>query len=205
MQLVNGFRKGKYKIDAYQINCAVYHPLPTADSIQYFWARPSMSNVFESIQNDSLLPRERIIINTLNRDSCSMTGYVYHIFDLNGNELGWLPFDTTLSKSRFEYTLLTKEFHDAGIDEQIINDHWVTLYPNPSDNYQNLVISLQNNSSLDVNLYDIQGRLIRKVYRGKQEGKTKKLKIDVSRLSPGVYIYKIKAGKSFKSIEFIKQ
>ena len=136
-----------------------------------------------------------------------MTGYVFEIFDMSGNPLGWLPFDNTLSQAQFEYTILTKQFYDVGVDNEQINSSsdWVNLYPNPSSDNQNLVLFLQKNSKLSVDLYDVQGRLIKLVYEGKQNGGETKLKVDINNLSAGMYIYKITAGDKVKSIQFIKQ
>src|SRR5690554_4531053 len=136
-----------------------------------------------------------------------MSGYVYELFDLNNNSLGWLPFDTTLLKAQFEYTILTKQFYDVGIDNEQINSSgdWVNLYPNPSTDEQTLGLFLQNSSKLSVGLYDVQGRLIKLVYEGEQNGGETKLKVDINSLSSGMYIYKIAAGDKVKSIQFIKQ
>jgi len=39
------------------------------DSIVAYWPRPSSSNVLEGLNNESLLPRERIVIDYLDRET----------------------------------------------------------------------------------------------------------------------------------------
>lgn len=197
---------GKYKVDAYKITAAVHHNLPAGDSIMYYWSRPSMSTVFGPIKNDSLLPRERISINGLNQDSCSMTGYVYHVFDLSGYPICWLPFDTTLSKARFEYTILTKERQTLGISKETLSSNsWAKLYPNPSEMEQYLILKLSQSTKLDIMLYDMDGRLIKSIFNRKANKKMIKLKINISGLSRGMYFYCIRTDTKIKSLKFIKQ
>src|SRR5690554_4906400 len=211
IQNANGewFPKGEYKVNAYRIDAVVEQDLPQEDSILYFWARPSMSTVFEPIKNDSLLPRERIAIDSssFTQNSCSMSGYVYEMFDTSGNPLGWLPFDTTLSKAQFEYTILTKQFYNVGIQDEQLNDvvNWAHLFPNPTTGEQQLIITTQGNTPISVDLYGVDGKLIRKIYHGATTNQETVISINIEHLSAGMYFYQVIAGEKNQSIKFIKQ
>lgn len=204
----NWFPRGAYKVNAFQITAEIVHALPSSDSIMYYWARPSMSTVFESIKYDSLLPRERVYIDSTNfsQSNCVLSGYVYEVFDMNNNAIGWLPFDTTLTKAHFEYTVLTKNISASGMNKEALNqENWVTLYPNPSKNNQQIVLELPQNTPFQIELYDINGRLIKSVFNGNTKENTTNITVDISKLSQGIYFYTVHSGEKVKSLKFIKQ
>lgn len=64
----------------------------------------------------------------------------------------------------------------------------VRVYPNPSANEVNIDLEAPEDlSQLDVNMYDISGRLIHAVYSGKPAGLRQSFRIDVSNMPNGLY------------------
>ncbi len=176
-----------------------------SNSIVAYWPRPGSSNVFEGLKNDSLLPRERIVIDYLDRDSCVTNGYVYELLDGSGNTIGWLPHDTVSNDIRLEYTVLSKDSTApiANIEKIELNKN-ISLYPNPTSDNQTIEIKGFGSESLSITLYDLQGRKLQDIYKGKVS-ESELFTINTSHLSSGFYIYSIVQGKERFSLKFIKR
>lgn len=200
------FLKGDYQVNIFKVDATVQHQFDANDTIVDFWDRPSMSNVFEPIVNDTLLPRERVEINSLNRDSCTMSGYLYEVFDNNGNPLGWLPHDTIFPRPRLEYTVLV---HDStspnvGLDEQTAVASNVQLFPNPSTDQQTIKISNTENKNISVQLFDMNGRLVQEYFNDKVFSETIQIDCDIRNYTNGVYIYNVYVGDELVKLKSIK-
>jgi hypothetical protein len=202
------FDKGQYDVNVYRYDATVYHgsEIASIDTLVAYWARPSSSEVLEPVYNDSLLPRERVQIDYLDRDSCVMHGYVYELLDNSGSSIGWLPKDTLSWSPHLEYTVLTRDSTApvANVDKQEIFNEEIMLYPNPTSNAHTLVVNGFEQKNLIVELFDIQGRRLETIYNG-VAGKKQTFEINVSHLNSGMYFYSIKSEGIHKSIRFIKQ
>lgn len=174
------------------------------DSIVAYWPRPSSSNVLEGLKSDSLLPRERIVIDYLNRDSCVTHGYIYELLDGSGNTIGWLPMDTLTIKPAFEYTVLSRDTLApvASVNEEE-KSYTIKLYPNPSNqkNTIEFVDAIPENTTIC--LYDITGRRIQNVFSGEIQ-KNAMIEVDISMLSSGIYLYSISNSSMKTNLKFIK-
>jgi hypothetical protein len=199
------FKKGKYRVNIFEIDAVVNNSLSVNDSIIAFWARPSSSNVLESLKGDSLLPRERVKINTCTNSSCSMIGYIYQVSDTIGNPLGWWPFDTTLSKSQFEYTILSHNRLASNVEESNSTNSRIFLHPNPTSSEQKILIESEKEVQLSIDLFDISGRLIKQIYLGKVLEGSNTISTNIAFLANGIYMYEIILGNEVKHIKFIKQ
>jgi subtilisin family serine protease len=200
------FNRGQYKVNVFKIEATVNHTIGTNDTIKAFWTRPSSSNILENTVGDSLLPRERIKINSCSNTVCNMSGYVYQVFDLSNNQLGWWPFDTALSNANFEYTLLThNKLAPNSIIEVSESKFGLKLYPNPSSDNQKLIIKSANEDELIIKMFDISGRELKTVFSGKSTENSTSVDIDISFLSSGIYTYEIILGTEKKHLKFIKQ
>jgi len=205
------FPRGKYKVDAYQITGTVYHNLPSTDTIKGYWARSSMSDVLQLYGNNNVLyPRERAIITSCNNTSANLKGYVYRVCDTTGTFLGWWPCDTSMSCpaiiSRFEYSILTRNsIVPVGIDVNNSLQKAVSLYPNPTNARQNIVVKNQNIEPLVIELYDLMGHHLKTVYTGKTQVGETIINIDTSSLQNSMYLYSIKVGDNIITKKFIKQ
>lgn len=202
----NWFQKGNYNANIIKVSAKLNHEIDDGDSLVNSWPRPSSSNVLEGLVNDSLLPRERIILDYLDRDSCITHGFIYELIDGSGNTIGWLPEDTTTLKPKFEYTLLSRDTLApiANISDNTLKvKSNINLYPNPSYD-KNLIVFDDNIPGItNIYLYDIRGRLIKKVYSDIVVKNTT-VETDVSKLPSGVYLYSIINNTKKSNLKFIK-
>ena len=91
----------------------------------------------------------------------------------------------------------------VGVDENNVSDYF-TAYPNPSNSKINFVIYQDKPSVIDINIFDIMGRL---VYSKKQEGLSEgfvKINSDITDLAEGTYLYVLKSGQKFHNGRFVK-
>jgi Secretion system C-terminal sorting domain len=70
----------------------------------------------------------------------------------------------------------------------------LTLYPNPSSNEVTIGYSLSSLQNVDFGIYDIRGRLVRKIEKGKKQAGKYVLKVDISNLANGIYIIQMRTG-----------
>ena len=178
--------------------------IPKGDSIVAYWPRPSSSNVLEGLKNDSLLPRERIVIDYLDRDSCVTHGYIYELLDGSGNTIGWLPMDTLTIKPTFEYTVLSRDTLApvaSVFDEE--NKLDIRLFPNPSSHSNTIRFNGVSEQHATIQLYDLQGRFIRPIYEGKLSDK-QEITTNISDLSSGMYFYAILINQQKHTLKFVK-
>jgi hypothetical protein len=70
--------------------------------------------------------------------------------------------------------------------------------PNPAQNRATVRYALPRRQDVAIRLYDVLGRRVRTVFRGKQEGR-KKQQIDLSGLSSGVFFLRLRAGGATKT------
>jgi Secretion system C-terminal sorting domain len=70
----------------------------------------------------------------------------------------------------------------------------LTLYPNPSSNEVTIDYSLSSLQNVDFGIYDIRGRLVRKIEKGKKQAGKYVLKVDISNLANGIYIVQMRTG-----------
>jgi hypothetical protein len=196
-------------VNIYRYDATVHHgsEINSIDTVVAYWARPSSSEVLEPVYNDSLLPRERVQIEYLDRDSCVMHGYVYELLDNSGISMGWLPRDTLTLRPDLEYTILSRDSTTpvANIDSHSNFNQKISLYPNPTNNIHKLELSGFAKKNTIVVLYDIQGRKISTIHNGIIDSKKQTLDIDVSHLNAGLYFYTIYSENIRKDIRFIKQ
>jgi len=206
-ELEQWFDKGIYQMNVYRYDAKVIHEIDEKDSIVAYWPRPSSSNVLEGLENDSLLPRERIVIDYLDRDSCVTHGYIYELLDASGNTIGWLPNDTTEFTPRFEYTILSRDSLApvANINEGVKDKLSIDLFPNPSSNFHTLRLKGEPNANYTIVMYDLQGRKVSNIVTGVLSNKKTEIVNDVSPLANGLYVYHITIADSISSIKFIKQ
>ena len=68
-----------------------------------------------------------------------------------------------------------------------------------------IVVKSSKTQNLEIELYDVSGRLIKNVYLGKAWIGEQLFDVDVSDISNGIYFYKIKIGNSQLHFKIIKQ
>ena len=200
------FDKGHYQANVIRVYTTISHQIPEGDSIVAYWPRPSSSNVLEGLKNDSLLPRERIVLDYLDRDSCVTHGYIYELLYGSGNTIGWLPNDTLAFKPRFEYTVLSQDSLApvANINEDEKTGLAVELFPNPSSSVHTLRIRGELGLYYNIEMYDLHGRKVSHSTNGIFTDEKIELLNDVSFLANGLYVYHISLGETITAIKFIK-
>jgi hypothetical protein len=204
------FQKGKYIVKTYEITSVVSHNIFSQDTIIAFWPRHSSSVTFPLFANGKLMPREKTKIISLNSSSATLKGYIYQVKDSLGNSLGWWPVDTSYAGSNYgqwaEYSVLTKNFgNPVGVKEKVKAEQQISLFPNPTNGIQTLVIENDKPAELIIELYDVLGRRLKTVYSGRHESGKTVLTHDVSTLPNSLYIYNIRLDGTLSTRKFIKQ
>jgi hypothetical protein len=93
-------------------------------------------------------------------------------------------------------------FNSLGMNEVSLFED-VFLYPNPTNDEATLVLELNDNSTLDVVVYDLSGKVVSSVFSGEVNvGKTE-FKIDANEFENGIYYTKISTGNSLKTIKMV--
>lgn len=154
--------------------------------------------------NYELLPRERVVLNSVNQDSASLTGYIYRVSDTLGNFMGWWPFDTAASNPKFAYSILTQNANYIGVDQPNYLQSKIAIYPNPTEDLQTLTINTEHSEKLNITLYDISGREVKNVYNGESSIGDQALQVRLGGLAPGMYFYHIRIGNDVHNFKIIK-
>lgn len=197
------FLRGNYIVNVYKITHTFSHVLPSSHQVIAYWPRPSCSDEFEKLIGDSLLPRERLKMINCDNFSSVIEGYVYEVFDVNNNPLGWWPYDPFHDNPRVEYTVLTRDI-TASVDDFYLNKN-ISLYPNPSNISNTILFKGENGKELNIELFDLQGRLIKTIFNGVIDSDSYALTTNLEDLHSSLYFYKIQINEELEVLRFIKQ
>jgi serine protease len=101
------------------------------------------------------------------------------------------------------------QFFDLPVYTGITNPRPVTelsvdITPNPVSGITNLVIYLPCDQPIQMDLYTLNGRHIKKVFSGIKPAGRHSLQIDMTNLGQGVYILRVQAGNEIKTQKIIK-
>jgi hypothetical protein len=115
-------------------------------------------------------------------------GMFSYSWDKNGTDSTevlkyWLDPDSTNVMSLNGWAL--------GVEENV-NNEWVAMYPNPVTNQLNIRMAAGATKSLKVTLYDILGNL--QYQRALGFNENREIQVDVSELSPGIYVVMVNDG-----------
>ncbi|MBD3637185.1 MAG: S8 family serine peptidase [Crocinitomicaceae bacterium] len=182
-----------YVIKTHQIQIVTTHGIGTNDTILAYWPRPSSSNLLELFDNGTktLRPRERLYIASLSNMSATLNGYIYEVSDTSGNSLGWWPFNLDYAKE-LTYSVLTSDTTVFLNEPEIKStDRSVTIFPNPSSSFQQLVIHMDQPMATEIRLIDISGKTVKLIYNGHLMDGRNDFYINLSNLHSGIYIYSI--------------
>jgi hypothetical protein len=83
-------------------------------------------------------------------------------------------------------------------------DESIILFPNPSSESHTLQLIGYENQKAVIDMYDIQGRMVKRVFEGKLNA-NEELMVDLSQLGAGMYLYTISTPSEQTSIKFIKE
>lgn len=95
--------------------------------------------------------------------------------------------------------------NDNKVDINTISE--TSVYPSPAaaNSTSTIKYTLHTNTNVKVDLYDINGKLIKNVLNEEQTFGEKELQVGLGDLAPGVYFYNIQTGQSTKSVKFVVQ
>jgi len=111
-------------------------------------------------------------------------GWAYHYLADNSG-------DTILPDRVLDGTMYTGTGDLNPVKEPV--DYLIT-FPNPASDMVHLRFVLRDGCSVNVKMFDLQGRLIREIYNGKLESAEHDLPVSLENVSPGMYIVLLEAG-----------
>lgn len=148
-------------------------------------------------------------------DSFSLTNTSWINASIN-NQVVKLAFDANFTQQNNQSTLhLYKTYDSSYYEKMVCMQNKITtniensssdisiigFYPNPTINKSTLEINCNDCNDLEILIYSIDGKLIRTISKGKF---TKKIEIETSDLSSGIYFYQVNVGKESAMGKFIK-
>ncbi len=93
----------------------------------------------------------------------------------------------------------------VSVDEKIIPKKYSLSqnYPNPFNPSTNFKYGLKESSNIVLEIYNVQGRRVKILVNERQSAGYHTLRVDMSDLSSGVYLYRLRAGNFVKSRKMI--
>ena len=85
-------------------------------------------------------------------------------------------------------------FDPAGIDDLKQKLAAVIVYPNPATTTANYKLILKQPASIEIDIADITGRAVARGHKANASSGDHTIPVDISSLSPGLYLYKLMAG-----------
>lgn len=202
------FKAGRYKAREYFETIDLYYHVPTGYHRIAVWPRHSASEMFPVLDTitGQVIPREKIKLGPVNDTSVVLYGAFLQVFDTADNFLGWLPFDPLRGNVRYKpnmaASILFQKNHFTNIEKQEYGE--TKLYPNPASSNQTLEFNSNTSQNTAIALYDITGRKIKDLYKGRvSEGKNS-FRNDLNNLPPGMYIYRIQTEEGETYVKTLK-
>ena len=141
----------------------------------------------------------------------------YYFITVNGNEQDSISFkyfdketDLTyesLDKIIFEKDNITGDYNtpyiisfDGNTDDSIN----FNLYPNPYEDSFNISFNLYQDDEIEINMYDVMGRLVKTLYKGLIESGSQELLFDSNELNKGYYFIEINIDEKIYTKSIIK-
>lgn len=95
---------------------------------------------------------------------------------------------------------------DIGMEEMA----WATgavvqVFPNPTADLQKINLKTTIPENLKISLYDLSGRKVRAVFKGRSVQGEQSFEVDLRDLLPGVYLYQVYVGEEAHHLRVIKQ
>lgn len=95
------------------------------------------------------------------------------------------------------------DFTDTtGINEPGTGQGWLQIWPNPCSRYASISYSVTENGNVEIGLYEVAGKMIKKIVSGYLTKGLYTNRLDVSQLNPGIYFCRIRTagGNQIKRI-----
>jgi hypothetical protein len=104
----------------------------------------------------------------------------------------------TGAKLSWAYTVLILNIKDNNLNSAVNS----VIYPNPTKNNATLSVDLKQNTSLDVNVYNLVGQLVKTTKAEGQLGENN-INVDLSNLTAGIYMVNVNVGGSVSTKKLI--
>lgn len=144
-------------------------------------------NVTTAQQHGLQKNRVNLTIENLTKGILSLT--INGVADLAGNT-------TSNLKISFQSQLTL-------VDEEV--DRFLSVYPNPANDFISVSISNDYNTDYEINIYDLNGRKIQTSGATKKTNERLKNSYDLTQLKSGVYLMKIIANNKCNVFKFVKK
>jgi subtilisin family serine protease len=187
----------------YEVTYTFTHNLPLNEIFIDGWIRNASSDLYSL--EDTLFNSHwsGVKIDAIDESNATLTGY-YYITEVltNGNTSIVISPEPDINDDfRFAYSVYTKDTsYHLKIDENHLTSDEITVFPNPTNDVINVLFS---NNRHDLNIYDIMGRKIQNF--NIENSSDKSLKVDISTLPQGMYLFIFNKGGSTITKKIIKQ
>lgn len=155
----------------------------------------SHSNVFTRTDSQLNWKFDNIHLPSEDMDEPNSHGYVYYkIKPLAGYKVGDIIPNTAEIYFDFNPAVVTNTFQTefvTTLSNKKFNSSYFELFPNPANNYVELKLNKSLSENIEISMYDIQGKQVE--IASKKLG-NKHFKLNVSKLSKGLYFVKINDG-----------
>jgi hypothetical protein len=78
-----------------------------------------------------------------------------------------------------------------------------SIFPNPVDGATSIGFSLERDEAVDVNVYDILGRMVRRLFRGELGGGAHSLILDAGSMAPGLYFVMLRSPSGVRTSKLL--
>jgi len=92
-------------------------------------------------------------------------------------------------------------YDEPGTDNKSVSQ--ISIYPNPVVTSATVAFNLDKNSNVKLNIYDIQGRIVKSVSSNNLQSGHQTITINVNDLNRGTYIVRLSAGSKYATSKFI--
>ncbi|MCF8373573.1 MAG: S8 family serine peptidase [Bacteroidales bacterium] len=192
--------------DVYKLTASINQGLPVTENVIGAWVRNSSTYDAYGYSDFILNPH----YNYATVDSWDQNGnitiscYIYHIEIYNYLQqhvaTKWFP---NVSHITFAYSFHTDD-EAIGIDE-IEYDDKITIYPNPANNFVNIVLALDRYSDVNIQLYDVQGKLLQTNKHLRLSQGDHKLQFNIDGFVNGIYILQVQTNDEIINKKIIKR
>ncbi|MCO5267269.1 MAG: S8 family serine peptidase [Brumimicrobium sp.] len=204
----NDLAHGKYHGTIYEISYTLDNNLNGGDIILDYWPLNSYTTLLDNqiSPTPTYIDRENAnYITSMSNNSGDVKGTIIHLTQKpNGDPIDyWYPASPG-NLVRVGYTLHLESDY-AGVDEEDEQIFNLSCYPNPSSNNVTINFVLSENSDVQLEIFDINGRLVYNRDKSNFTIGAHSININSTPWSKGMYFIKLKANETGKTIKFVKQ
>jgi subtilisin family serine protease len=197
-----------FHVDIYKVSATVNHTgLNVGERVVNAWALSSMSNLADTLNwKQNLSAFEFVRLKNYTQTTATIEGFVYELKNPSGGaSLGWFPFhrDSLEQKLQLGYSLLLKK--STPTQDIMASQPHLKIYPNPMSTTATIEWQIPSASSeIRFDIFDMLGRKVQTVYRGRSPIGMNRLELDLSHLTNGLYIASLSVDGVITSQKFTK-